>query len=43
MVETDLVERILKRNAALDFVGLDHRREHMLHGERMLTFGDRRP
>ncbi len=34
VVETNLVEGVLQRQAALDLVGLDHRRQHRAHGER---------
>ncbi len=35
VVEADLVEAVFQREAALDFVRLDHRREHVLHRERL--------
>ena len=36
VIEADLVERVLQRDAALDLVGLDHRGEHVAHGQRRL-------
>ena len=34
MIEADLVEGIFERQAALYLVGLDHRRQHVAHGQR---------
>ncbi|CAM2154606.1 hypothetical protein PT2222_300120 [Paraburkholderia tropica] len=42
MVETDLVERVFQRDAALDFVRLHHAFKHVLHGERRFARGDSR-
>ena len=40
MVEADLVEGVLEREAALDLVGLDHGGEDVAHGEGWLAGGD---
>ncbi len=36
VIEAHLVEGVLEREAALDLVGLDHRRQHVAHGQRGL-------
>ena len=40
VVEANLVERVLEREAALDLVCLDHRRQHRAHGQRSLAAGN---
>ena len=40
VIEPHLVEGIFQRDAALDFVGLDHAGEHIFHGERFLARSD---
>ncbi len=42
VIEADLVEGVLERDAALNLVGLDHGGEYIAHGERRAAFGDRR-
>ena len=41
VVEADLVERIFERDAALDFMRLDHAGQHVFHRQRLLAGGDR--
>jgi hypothetical protein len=40
VIEPDLVEGIFEREAALNFVRLDHGREHVAHGQWRLARGD---
>ncbi|MNI30814.1 hypothetical protein D3C73_846730 [compost metagenome] len=42
VVQADLVEGILQRDAALDFMRLDHAGQHVTHGQRGLAGGDSR-
>ena len=39
VIEADLVEGVLERDHALHFVRLDHRGEHVAHGEGLSPFG----
>ncbi len=41
MVEADAVVTVLERQHALDFMGADHRVEHVMHRQRRLTVGPR--
>ena len=41
VVEADAVEAVLQREHALDFVRLDHRGEHVAHGDRASRCGSR--
>ena len=41
VIEADAVERIFQREDALDFVRLDHRGQHVAHGQRLLAEQDR--
>ena len=37
VIEADAVEAVLEREATLDLVRLDHRRQHVAHHERCLA------
>ncbi len=39
VVQADLVEGVFQCDAALDLMGLDHAREHVLHGQRLAPGG----
>ena len=41
MIKTHFVERVLKRDAALNFVGLDHAGEKVVHCQWFFTCGNR--